>query len=171
MKKPVASQIKTSTAAITPPPIWMFLKSGGKRPPVPRAPAPRLPPPIQPFNLRLKSRHSSSKSGGPAFAPGRWPALGRSLAGLLGGGTSGRVSGLASGRPPGEGSWGLADASGALPEGDLASSARPQRLSLRLNIPRNRPTIATKLRDGVKNFIVIPCDVHTPIVHNYESAS
>ena len=76
MKKPLPSQISKATPPISPAPMPALLMSGWKGPPPPPPPAPprsssrrlALPlPPNRPLNLRLKSRHSSSRSGGPSL--------------------------------------------------------------------------------------------------------
>ena len=131
MKKPVPNHIKAATAAIRPAPMPALFMSGwkpppsGEFPPPPPPPAPLfagrprafLLPPNKPLSLRLKSRHNSSKSGGPWLAP---LGLGRGSGG--GDGASGS---------------GFCSPSVGLSAGGLSPS-RPQRLSFRLNMPRAR---------------------------------
>ena len=118
MKKPVPSQISTATPAITPMPAPAFFMSGWK-PPLPPGgwPLPPFLPRNSPASLRLRSPHSSSRSGG---LPWPWPCGRRSrpFAGGIGRSPSGR---------------------GPCPEpSESLSSPRPQRGSFRLNIPRRR---------------------------------
>jgi len=72
MKNPLPSQPSTTTAPIRPRPMPALFMSGWKGDgPSPRpggvGPPPR--PPNRPLSLRLKSRHSSSRSGGPSLRP------------------------------------------------------------------------------------------------------
>ena len=119
MKKPVPIQITKTIPAIRPTPTPALFMSGGWKPPLPAPPVPRPPPPPLPPNrppsLRLRSRHSSSRSGG---WPLPWPLLFSRPRLPAGGGAGGRSSG----RAPSSG----------------LSSPRPQRGSFRLNMPRIR---------------------------------
>ncbi len=113
MKKPEPSQISTATAAMRPTPTPVFFMSGWNPPPDP-LPGPRPPPlrpPKRPPSLRLRSRHSSSRSGG-------WPCVSRPRF------------------PPG-GGFGRSESGRFAPS--ALSSPRPQRGSFRLNMPRIRP--------------------------------
>ncbi|MNM76962.1 hypothetical protein D3C81_888020 [compost metagenome] len=72
MKKPLASQMPTTAATITPTPTPEPLP-GVRGPPNPWLPPPPFSlRPSRPFRRRLKSRHSSSRSGGPPSCCGRW---------------------------------------------------------------------------------------------------
>ena len=73
MKMPLPSQISAITPEISATPMPALVMSGWKLlPPSPPDPLPRGPPPLplnRPLSLRLKSRHSSSRSGGPSPRP------------------------------------------------------------------------------------------------------
>ena len=120
MKNPVASQIRKNTPSIKLRPKPGFLKGSGKPPPEPGggAPGPRLPPNNCP-SFRFKSRHNSSRSGGPLLPLGglRFPSGG----------------GLLPGSEPLEMFWGC-------------PSLRPQRPSFKLNAPNNLRHSAMKTK-------------------------
>src|SRR5437764_5786763 len=73
MKTPLPSQIRTTTPPISAAPTPALFRFGGKLGPPPESPPPpRLEPPRplnKPLSLRLKSRQSSSRSGGPSLRP------------------------------------------------------------------------------------------------------
>src|SRR5438045_8470321 len=74
MNTPLPSQIRTITPPISAAPTPALFRLGGKFGPPPESPPPlpRFDPPRplnRPLSLRLKSRQSSSRSGGPSLRP------------------------------------------------------------------------------------------------------
>ena len=128
MKKPVPSQIKNARPNTTPPPMPAVFISGGIPPfPGPLEPGPLLPPPNKPLSFRLKSRHNTSRSGGPDGCPALRPSG-------AGGGLGASCAG---------------DDSSVLGFSDPFSSERPHRLSFRLNMPSLKNFIICLLLNGV----------------------
>ena len=125
MKNPVPSQINANTPAIKLAPTPALFMSGWKPPPLPEPlPPPWLlfcgrpllfAPPSQPFSFLLKSRHSSSKSGGPAL--GLLPPCGCCWPGLSSGDEGCELGGKSAPSPVG------------------FSPSRPHLESFKLNMP------------------------------------